>query len=78
MDISISKSVPMFLVWVWEQSAIISLQNNNPPVFVTETKNVYCAVRTEASNFIQDNLRRFKCATNSKGVLEAPPHCTPS
>ena len=33
-------------VWVWEQTAIISLYSTNRPVFVTETECIYCAVRT--------------------------------
>jgi len=34
-------------VWIWEQTAIISLYNINWPVFIAETECVYCAVRTE-------------------------------
>ena len=33
-------------VWIWEQTAIISLYNINWLVFITETECVYCAVRT--------------------------------
>ena len=36
----------MCFVWIWEQTAIISLYNINWLVFVTETQCVYCAVRT--------------------------------
>ena len=39
-------SVFMCFVWISEQTAIISLQNINWLVFVTETECVYCAVRT--------------------------------
>jgi len=33
-------------IWIWEQTAIISLYNINWLVFITETECVYCAVRT--------------------------------
>ena len=39
-------SVFMCFVWIWEQTAIISLYSINWPVCVTETECVYCAVRT--------------------------------
>jgi len=37
----------VFCVWIWEQTAIISLYNINWLVFITETECVFCAVRTE-------------------------------
>jgi hypothetical protein len=40
-------SVFMCFVWISEQTAIISLYSINWLVFITETKCVYCAVRTE-------------------------------
>ena len=39
-------SVFMCFVWIWEQTAIISLYSFNSLVFITETECVYCAVRT--------------------------------
>ena len=39
-------SVFMCFVWIWEQTAIISLYSINWLVCVTETECVYCAVRT--------------------------------
>jgi hypothetical protein len=36
----------MCFVWIWEQTAIISLYSINWLVFVTETECVYCSVRT--------------------------------
>ena len=36
----------MCFVWIWEQTAIISLYNINWLVCITETECVYCAVRT--------------------------------
>jgi len=39
-------SVFMCFVWIWEQTAIISLYSINWQVFITETECVYCAVRT--------------------------------
>jgi hypothetical protein len=38
-------SVFVCVVWIWDQTAIISLYNINWLVFITETKCVYCAVR---------------------------------
>jgi len=39
-------NVFMCFVWIWEQTAIISLYNNEWLVFITETECVYCAVRS--------------------------------
>ena len=36
----------MCFVWIWEQTAIISLYSIDWLVFITETKCVYCAVRS--------------------------------
>ena len=36
----------MCFVWIWEQTAIISLYNSDWLVFITETECVYCAVRS--------------------------------
>jgi len=36
----------MCCVWIWEQTAIISLYSINWLAFLTETECVYCAVRT--------------------------------
>jgi len=49
-------SVFMCFVWIWEQTAIISLYNINWLVFITETECVYCAVRTGSLYVIQFNL----------------------
>ena len=43
-------SVFMCFVWIWEQTAIISLNSINWLVFVTETECVYSAVRTGSLN----------------------------
>ena len=45
-------SVFMCFVWIWEQTAIISLYNINWLVFITR-QSVYCAVRTGYLNIIQ-------------------------
>ena len=42
----------MCFIWIWEQTAIISLYNINWLVFVNETECVYCAVRTVYLNVI--------------------------
>ena len=39
-------SLFMCFVWIWEQTAIVSLYSINWLVFITETEYVYCAVRT--------------------------------
>ena len=39
-------SVFMCFVWIWEQTAIISLYSINWLVFINETACVYCAVRS--------------------------------
>jgi hypothetical protein len=41
-------TVFMCFVWIWEQTAIISLYSINWLVCITETESVYCAVRTES------------------------------
>ena len=46
-------SVFMCFVWIWEQTAIISLYSINWLVFITETECVYCAVRTGCLYTIQ-------------------------
>jgi hypothetical protein len=38
----------MYFVWIWEQTAFISLYNINWLVFISETECVYCAVRPES------------------------------
>ena len=48
----------MCFVWIWEQTAIISLYSINWLVFITETECVYCAVRTEFS--LLCDLRRLR------------------
>ena len=49
-------SVFMCFVWIWKQTAIISLYNINWLVFITETQFVYCAVRTGSLYTIQVNF----------------------
>ena len=39
-------SVFMCFVWIWEQTAIISMYSINLLVFINETECVYCAVRS--------------------------------
>ena len=45
-------TVFMCFVWIWEQTAIISLYSINWLVCITEKECVYCAVRTERLNMI--------------------------
>ena len=49
-------SVFMCFVWIWEQTAIISLYKINWLGYITETWSVYCAVRTEYVCTVQVNL----------------------
>ena len=46
-------SVFMCFVWLWEQTAIISLYSINWLVFIIGRECVYCAVRFEYLNTIQ-------------------------
>jgi len=46
-------SVFMCFVWIWEQTAIISLYNINWLVCIAETESASCAVRTGSLNKIQ-------------------------
>ena len=48
-------TVFMCFVWIWEQTAIISLYNINWLVSITETESVYCAVRTGSWYIIHVN-----------------------
>jgi len=45
-------------MWIWEQTAIISLCSINWLVCITETECVYCAVRTESFSLDRVNLTR--------------------
>jgi hypothetical protein len=39
-------SVWLSIVWIWAQTALLSLYSINWLVFITETEFVYCAVRS--------------------------------
>ena len=47
-----TQTVFVCFVWIWEQTAIISLYSINWLVCITETECVYCAVRTGYLNVI--------------------------
>jgi hypothetical protein len=49
-------NVFMCSVWIWEQTAIISLYNINWPVFIAETESVYCVVRPGSVTVIKADL----------------------
>ena len=51
-------SIFMCFVWIWEQTAIISLYSINWLVFITEAESVYCAVRTGSLYVFQVTFRR--------------------
>ena len=63
----------MCFVWIWEQTAIISLHNINWLVCITEMECVYCAVRAGSLNVIQVNLSFWARSQNCKKWLEASP-----
>jgi len=50
-------SVFMCFVWIWEQTAIITLYSINWLVCINETECVYCAVRTGTLYKIQNPLK---------------------
>ena len=52
----------MCFVWIWEQTAIISLYSINWLVFITEMECVYCAVRPGPLHLIQTNFHL--CSAN--------------
>ena len=45
-----TQTVFMCFVWIWEQTAIISLYSIKLSVFKTEAESVYCAVRNGSLN----------------------------
>jgi hypothetical protein len=47
----------MCFVWIWEQTAIISLYSINWLVFITETECVHCAVGAESLYVIEVNFQ---------------------
>ena len=53
-------SVFMCFVWIWEQTAIISLYNINWLVCITEIQCVYCAVRTGSFCTVHVNFSLWK------------------
>ena len=59
----------MCFVWIWEQTAIISLYNINWSVCITETECVYCAVRTGSLYIIQVILSTCFSAMSFEGDL---------
>jgi hypothetical protein len=47
-----TQCIYVFIAWISEQTAIISLYSINLSVFTTEAESVYCAVRAESVNQI--------------------------
>ena len=63
-------SVFMCFVWIWEQTAIISLYSINWLVFITETQCVYCAVRTASLYIILCSAHTlYLCGSENKQRL---------
>jgi hypothetical protein len=76
-------SVFMCFVWIWEQTAIISLYSIDWLVFITQTEFVYCAVRTGFACTILVNfyvqgyywfLTDFVCSSTSRILQWTPPN----
>ena len=74
-------SVFMCFVWIWEQTAIISLYSINWLIFITETECVYCAVRTGSLSIIRVSVRvhvTYEMESNLNGrclnKFKFPPH----
>ena len=63
----------MCFVWIWEQTAIISIYRINWLVFITETECVYCAVRTGSLYIILRSAHtvylRVLCGSENKQRL---------
>ena len=63
-------SVFMCFVWIWEQTATISVYSINLPVYKTEAESVYCAVRagslnqTDTVSFLE-GLNTIRCAVRA-------------
>ena len=58
-------SVFMCFVWIWEQTAIISLYSINGQVFITETECVYCEVRAEYTVYNRTFIKGLTFATGT-------------
>jgi hypothetical protein len=50
------QSVFLCVVWISEQTTIISLHSINPMAFLTKPERVYCEVQTKSANVIQVNI----------------------
>ena len=61
----------MCCLWIWEQTAIISLYNINWLVFITETECVYCVVRTGSLCIVQVELKSWMAEAVSRRRLTA-------
>jgi hypothetical protein len=67
----------MCFVWIWKQTAIISLYSINWLVCITETECVYCAVRTGClpvyTGWMIKHRSTWRNAQCSSQQLTAPP-----
>jgi hypothetical protein len=61
----------MCFVWIWEQTAIISLHSINWLVFITETECVYCVVRTGYFKFNSGQSWTLKLSYNMHSIFKA-------
>jgi hypothetical protein len=65
---SFPHSIFMCFVWIWEQTAIISLYSINWLVSITEKECAYCAVRTEYLYIELTLILTFKCPLMAQAV----------
>ena len=58
-------------MWIWEQTAIISLYSTDWLVFITETECVYCAVRTGYLNkiYVRQHVTVTSRTRANSGIL---------
>jgi hypothetical protein len=68
----------MCFVWIWEETAIISLYSINWLVFITETECVYCAVRSAYTVYLcvlcgsEKKQRLFHCTALTNWLVCKP------
>jgi hypothetical protein len=62
----------MCFVWIWEQTAIISLYNINWLVFITEARRVFCAVRTDLFKYNSGYVLSSQAVTWFKQSFKIP------
>ena len=62
----------MCFVWIWEQTAIISLYSINWLVYITETECIYCAVRAEPLQLTSVSISQSLCQSQTPSTSLSP------